>query len=230
VISAYLDSLEGALRFDRSLSRSVRQEVEDHLREAVAADQMGDGIEAERRAIAKFGDPRALAAGFAVISLSKQTTRIGVAIILVIAGLFTAMKARLAWYEAMQWSTRDDLREISAVVGSVDRYSFWLSVFIAIVGMVHIGSRRAPPEPDATYCRHLHRFFVLCLAATASLVVSIICDGVLTAFRLIGAELGTGSLIPIVSMVIEMAFAGLLVFQVRSIQRRIASTAALLKT
>jgi hypothetical protein len=130
----------------------------------------------------------------------------------------------------MQWSTRDDLREISAVVGSVDRYSFWLSVFIAIVGLVHIGSRHAPPEPDATYCRHLHRFFVLCLAATASLVVSIICDGVLTAFRLIGAELGTGSLIPIVSMVIEMAFAGLLVFQVRSIQRRIASTAALLKT
>jgi dsRNA-specific ribonuclease len=46
VISDYLESLVGALSFDRSLSRRVRQEVEDHLREAVAADPMGDGLEA----------------------------------------------------------------------------------------------------------------------------------------------------------------------------------------
>jgi hypothetical protein len=38
VISDYLDSLVGALSFDRPLSGRVRQEVEDHLREAVAAD------------------------------------------------------------------------------------------------------------------------------------------------------------------------------------------------
>jgi hypothetical protein len=58
VISDYLDSLVGALSFDRPLSGRVRQEVEDHLREAVAADPAGDGPEAERRAIANFGDPR----------------------------------------------------------------------------------------------------------------------------------------------------------------------------
>ena len=52
MISDYLESLVGALSFDRSLSRRVRQEVEDHLREAVAADPVRDGIEAERRAIA----------------------------------------------------------------------------------------------------------------------------------------------------------------------------------
>jgi hypothetical protein len=38
VISDYLDTLAGALSFDRSLSGRVRQEVEDHLRGAVAAD------------------------------------------------------------------------------------------------------------------------------------------------------------------------------------------------
>ena len=87
MISDYLDSLVGALSFDRPLSGRVRQEVEDHLREAVAADPAGDGPEAERRAIANFGDPRVIAAEFAMVSLAKQTRRVGAAIILVIAGV-----------------------------------------------------------------------------------------------------------------------------------------------
>jgi len=57
VISAYLERLGAALSFDPLLARCVRAEVEDHLREAVAADPMGDGLAAERRAIANFGDP-----------------------------------------------------------------------------------------------------------------------------------------------------------------------------
>ena len=102
MISDYLDSLVGALSFDRSLSGRVRQEVEDHLREAVAADPMGDEIEAQRRAIANFGDPHVIAGQFAVVSLAQQTRRVGVAIILVVAGVFIAMKARVAWYAMMQ--------------------------------------------------------------------------------------------------------------------------------
>ena len=102
MISDYLDSLVGALSFDRPLSGRVRQEVEDHLREAVAADPAGDGPEAERRAIANFGDPRVIAAEFAMVSLAKQTRRVGAAIILVIAGVFIAMKARVAWYAVTQ--------------------------------------------------------------------------------------------------------------------------------
>jgi 3-dehydroquinate synthetase len=61
VISDDFVSLAGALSFDRSLSRCVQQEVEDHLREAVAADPSGDRLEAERRAIANFGDPHVTA-------------------------------------------------------------------------------------------------------------------------------------------------------------------------
>jgi hypothetical protein len=132
VISDYLESLVGALSFDRSLSRRVRQEVEDHLREAVAADPVDDGIEAEQRAIANFGDPHVIAAQFAVISLAQQTRRAGVAIILVVAGVFIAMKARVAWYAMMQCAISDDIRTVSGIVGSIDRYAFWLSVIIGI--------------------------------------------------------------------------------------------------
>jgi hypothetical protein len=86
VISDYLDSLAGALRFNQSLSGRVRQEVEDHLREAVAADPTGNWAEAERRAIARFGDPRILAAQFALVSLVKQARSLAAAIILMVAG------------------------------------------------------------------------------------------------------------------------------------------------
>jgi len=68
VIDAYVDSLLGALRPDRSLARRLRREVEDHLWEAVAADPSEESREAQRRAIAGFGDPRLIAAQFAAVS------------------------------------------------------------------------------------------------------------------------------------------------------------------
>src|SRR5262249_30611007 len=117
VISDYLESLTTALSFDRVLARSVRQEVEDHLWEAIAADRTGDGLEAERRAIANFGDPLAIAAQFAVVSLAQQTRRAGIALILVIGGVFATMKARLAWYAMTEWAMRDDLKGVGATVG-----------------------------------------------------------------------------------------------------------------
>jgi hypothetical protein len=46
MIDAYVDSLLGALRHDRSLARRLRCEVEDHLWEAAAADPFEEGREA----------------------------------------------------------------------------------------------------------------------------------------------------------------------------------------
>ena len=57
-----------------------------------------------------------------------------------------------------------------------------------------------------------------------------ISDGVLTALRLFRTELCVGFLVPIFSMAIEIACAGALVFQIRSLTQRATSTAALLKT
>jgi len=105
MIPDYLESLARELDFDRSLSRCVRQEVEDHLWEAVAADSTGNLLEAQQRAIANFGDARAVAAQFAVVSLAKRTRRAGVAAVLVIASDLIAMKARVAWYAAAQWAS-----------------------------------------------------------------------------------------------------------------------------
>ena len=229
MISEYLESLAAALSFDRPLSRRVRQEVEDHLRETVAADPRGDGLGAERRAIANFGDPHVIAAQFAVVSLAKQTRRVGAAIILVIAGVFISMKARVTWYAVMQCAISDDIRAASGIVGLIDRYAFWLSVIIGIGGWAYVSGRRIPAAFYTAYRKQLRRFFLLCIAATGALAVSVISDGVLTALRLPEMELSAEFLIPVFSMAIEVACAGILIFQIRSIVQRATCTAALLK-
>src|SRR5262245_50851939 len=124
MIATYLNELAGMLRFDRALSRGVLREVEDHLREAVAADPAPDRLEAERRAIMRFGDPRPLAAQFAAVSLARRTRRVGVAVVLSIVAVLAAMKARVAWYSALQWSMSEEARPLAAIVLAIDRLAF----------------------------------------------------------------------------------------------------------
>src|SRR5207247_795698 len=94
------------------------------------------------------------------------------------------------------------------IVGSIDRYAFWLSVVIGIAGWAYISGLRVPAAFYTVFRKQLRRSFLLCTAAAGALVVSVISDGVLTALRLPGTELSAEFLIPIFSMVIEIACAG----------------------
>ena len=230
MIPDYLERLARELSFDQSLARNVRQEVEDHLWEAVAADPTGNMLAAQQRAIANFGDARAIAAQFAVISLARHSRRAGAAAVLVIASVFIAMKARIAWNAAAQLAIGEDMRAVGGLVVLIDRYAFWLSVIIGLAGWAYIVSRRIPAGFYPAYRKQLRRFFVLCCAAAAALVVSVISDGVLTALLLRGTELSAGFLVPVFSMTIEIVCVGILVFHIHGITRRTASTAALLNT
>ena len=59
-VADYLDALTRELGFDRPLAHRVRQEVEDHLYEATAAN--GDSsVEAQARAVRCFGEAREIA-------------------------------------------------------------------------------------------------------------------------------------------------------------------------
>jgi len=230
VISDYLDALTDALRFDPALARRVREEVEDHFCEAVATDPAGDPHAAARRAIAAFGDPHVIAAELALVSLARESRRAGAALVAVIAGVFLAMKARVAWYAALNCALGDDVRDLGAWVGTVDRYAFWLAVVIGIGGFATMGSRQASWQVWPAYRGRLRRFFLLCAAATGALGVSIVSDGVLTALRLPGAESAAQVLVPVASMAIEIACAAVLAFQLCRMTQRAAATAALLGT
>ena len=230
LISRYAELLARELSFDRSLAQRVRQEVEDHLREAVAAAPNDGVLDAERQAIAKFGNPHVMAAQFALLSLAKQTARAGAGVILTIAGVFLAMKARVGWYAVTQWTMCDDLRAISETIVSIDHYAFWFSVFAGIAAWVYIRSRPTAAAFYPVYPKHLRRSFLLCAAATAALIASVISDGALTALQLSGARLSADFLVPIVSMAIEIACAGVLIFWIRSMMLRAAAMVALLRT
>jgi len=223
LISDYVDRLARQLDFDPSLSRCVRREVEDHLWEAVSTDLTGDRLEAERRAVTNFGDPQAIAAQFAVVSLAKQARRVGFAAIVMIAAVFIAMKARLTWYAVMACPT-DQMGTLGETVVSIDRYAFWLSVFVGIAAWMYIDSRRIPTTFTPEYRTQLRRFFLLCLAATGALIASVISDGVLTSLRLVGTRWSLDVLIPVVSMAIEVVCAGGLVVSIRGMTKRTAST------
>ena len=188
MIPAYLDQLAHTLRFDRALSRCVVREVEDHLREAIAADPAPDRSEAERRAIVNFGEPRVLAAQFAVVSLARRTRHLGIAVVLAIVAVLVAMKARVAWYAALQWSMSEDARPLAAIVLAVDRFAFWLAAVVGIGALLYAGRHRIPGAAGPGYRRQLRRARLLCACAAASLSVSVISDGVLTALQL-GTEL-----------------------------------------
>jgi len=229
MIAAYAELLAGKLAFNPSLSRRVRQEVQDHLWEA-AGGASANGREAVQRAIANFGDPHVIATQFATAWLARQPWKVGVTVILVISGVFVAMKARVTWYAATQWALSDDVRAVAKSVGLIDACAFWLSVIVGIVGCTYLVVRRVPLTARcAAHCSRLRYLLFLSAVAAAALSVSVLSDGVLTGLRLVGRDFSADFLIPISSMVAEIVCAGSLIFGVRSIIVRMAHTTALLK-
>ena len=96
------------------------------------------------------------------------------------------MKARVAWFAAMPWTMSDDLGAASGIALSIDRYAFWFALIAGIAGWIYFDLRRVPAAIDPACRKQFHRCFLVCMAATLALGVSVACDGVLTAFRLIG--------------------------------------------
>jgi hypothetical protein len=219
VISEYVERLASELDFDPSLSRRVRREVEDHLWEAVSADPATDRLEAERRAVANFGDPRAIAARFAVVSLTNRARRLGAAAVLLVAAAFVVMKARFSWYGLMQWPAPQGIGSLGSILVSIDLCAFWLSFFAGTAGWLYIGRLRFPTALTDESRRQLGRFSGLCLTATGALVVSVVCDGALTVLRFAGKRPFLEFLLPAFSMAVEIACAGLLVSYLRNAAR-----------
>ena len=202
MIADYAESLARPLAFDPELSRRVRDEVEDHLRDAAAA----GGPEAERAAIERFGDARQIAAQIASTAITGQARQAGLGVILVIACLFLAMKMRLAWYEFTDWAVCEASMPLSDALATLDRSMFLLAAAAAAA---------------AWATRERQRLFrVLCFVAATAVVGAVFCDGFLTLLRLSGWEFSTDFLVPLASMAVECAGAGALLLQLYALDRR----------
>jgi hypothetical protein len=203
MIPEYAEALAARLAFDPALARSVRAEVEDHLWEAAAADREG-GAEAERRAIASFGDAHALASQFAAMSLARRARGIASAVVFAVVAVFVLMKGRVEWLASLQHAVRSEPGPFAALVLSIDRYAFWIAVVAAIASWAYLKIRRIPANLAPQYHRRLRRFFILGAGAMAALVVSVLCDAVLTGIRVAEMKWTFAALVPVLSMVLEI--------------------------
>jgi hypothetical protein len=227
LISDYLDTLTRELSFDIPLARRVRQEVEDHLSEAVAAEPEEHAGEAQRRAIRNFGDPRAIASEYAAQSLFRQTRRVGIVAVVVAAGILVTMNARGAWYGWTQWGVSAELAALRRIGLSIDLYAYAIALAIGLVGWAYIGTRRRAASFDAPYRDQMKRCLLLCAVAAIPLIATVATDTVLTALRLCETEPRLIALVPIVTMAGEIVFAAVLVVQLRKAMKRASLASSL---
>ena len=221
----FLESLAGALSFDRSLAQRIRREFENHIQEATAADPSSDRRDAERRAIARCGDPYAIAAEFAIIALVRRAKRLALWLVLALLGVLLAMKGHGAWYAAMQWGIPPHMRAVAAIVGAVARYAFLAAIFIGAVSWAY-GNRHRPPSIYLLqgYSSRLYRFCFLAGLATTALVVCIVSDVALATIRLGSLTPSVAFSVPVASIAFEIACVGALVILNRALVRLTLAT------
>jgi len=228
VVTEYLDALARELSFDPRLSRRVRREVEDHLWEAAATEPGGETIEVQRRAIAKFGDPREIARQYAALSAFAQTRRIGVIVALALAGVFIAMKGRGIWYRVMQWGLSDQTEVLGAMGVSVARCAFAIALAVGIVGCAYIATRRAPTAVHRAYGEQMNYCVMLCMLVAGALFATVLVDAFLTTLHLLESGLSTSALVPILSTGMEVGLLSLLILGIRAALRRTAAFSSFL--
>ena len=228
MIAEFLDKLTTALSFDRKLAQRVSSEFEDHLAEAVAVDPALNRADAERRAVSRCGDPRAIAAELAVTALAQSTKRLALWLVLVLVGVLLAMKGHGAFYAMMQWGVPDEMRSVATTLGAVARYTFLTSIFIGAASWAY-GTRRRHPSNylQGKYSKHLRRFCCLAGIADGFLLICIFVDAVLAAIRLDSLKPSAAFFVPIASIAFEMAGVAALVVLIGALLRRARYTARL---
>ena len=200
--------------------------MEGHLRDAAASEAADDPRAAEGRAIARFGDLDAIASQLALQSLVRQGDRVATLTVLMLGAIFLAMRARVEWYGLLQWTLTADRQAIGRVIATVDGHVFRLSLVVGIAAWAYLRSRRAAAASLPAYRPRLRRFTWLSAAATAGLAISVLADGTLTALRLLGAAPSAVALVPLATMLVEIACAGTLIAQVLAMRSRMAGAAA----
>jgi hypothetical protein len=226
-VADYLDVLTRELRFDPSLSRRVRDEIADHLHESMAHDAADDDAARARRAIERFGAPRTLAAEFAAAALARQARTIGLLMMLVVLGIFLAMKARVLWWGVNPAMQGSDLIATFIMIG---RGVFWFAVVVGLSGWLYSGRRGAAGLRGLAGRRWLRRCLALCAAVTLAVATLVILDAVLVSMRVLATAWSSALVVPLLFMAAEIVLAVILASQVVELVQRTASASTLLRS
>jgi hypothetical protein len=198
VIEDYVASLRRQLDFDPALADRIADEVEAHLRDAAESDSAWPSVQAERRAVERFGLAREIAAQFAADAVDRQVRRTWIALVVTVAVTFVAMRLRVMWL--------DDFGDsLSVLAPLVDRYAFVAALSVALVGWL-------------AFRRSLLPLAISLAALAASIAAGIFRAGLFVE----GAPMHV-----LLSAAGEIALIGLLSFHVVGLARRLRRTAML---
>jgi hypothetical protein len=208
-VADYLDALSRELAFDPALSRRVRHEVEDHLREAVMAEPADRAFDAECRVVSRFGAAGDIAAQYRAVSLYMRMRKTGTLVLCAVAAVFAAMESRVAWYDLTQWRVSEGLKAAGAIVVPIDRYAFLFAIGCAILGWLYVARQPMPANFPSAGRDRLRRGQILAgpiLAGTTALALAlaVTCEAFLTGWRLLEAQWSVNAVFPVASMVIEV--------------------------
>jgi hypothetical protein len=227
-VTDYLAALARELDFDLALLRRVRCEVEDHLWQAAEA-RGGPSVENQREAIMGFGEARELARGYVAASMLAQIRWAGGAMILAATAIYVAMEARVAWYGWTRWEPTPDYTAVSAFARPIDHYATMLAIIGALIGCAYIATRRAPSRVDRSYRKQLDRCIVLCGASATALSLCVGAEAVLTGVGLSGTRWSSATVVPVLSLLVEIAAVIGFVLSIRATIRGTELAASLLR-
>ena len=198
VIDDYLETLRRELDFEPALARRLTDEVEAHLWEAAEADPAWPSADAERRAVARFGLAREIAAQFAVDAINRQARRTWIMLLATVVVTFIAMRLRVMWLA-------DFGDAVSALAPLIDRYGFLVALAVGAIGWFAFRRSVLP--------------LAICLAALAASIAA----GILRA----GLFVNGAPLHVLLGAAGEITLIGLLSFYVIGLGRRLRRTATL---
>lgn len=148
-IDRYVADLRRELEFDPALAERLAREVEDHLRDATEADPAGPSIEAECRAVERFGLAREIVGQFAADSVDRLARRTWLTLLVAMVVTFVAMRLRMMWLDDSAGT---------ALAPLVDRYGFVAALVAGVVGW--FGFRRSLLAP------------IVCLVGLAASIIA----------------------------------------------------------
>lgn len=222
-VADYLEDLARDLAFDPALSRRVRQEIEDHLRQATMAEAAGSAIDAENRAIMKFGAPQEIAKQYRALSLHMRMKKTGILVLCATLAAFGAMESRAVWYGLMRWDIGAHLKTISETIIPIDRCAFALAIAFGVAGWVYIISRPIPVACGQASRSHIRFGQFLIAAAAGATAIAVTCEMIVTGWRLVEAHWTTNSLLPVISIFLEIGIVSAAFLYIRNTVRRAAA-------
>ena len=197
LIPQYVETLRRELAFDAGLAERVCEEIETHLYEAAAAEPLEPRERSEEDAIARLGEPKTLATGFAQALLPHRIKSVWRDVALAACAIFIAMRIRGGLLHVDATEIFDPIN----VAVFVDRCAFFAALISGFVGFLLVRSAAVDAAPRDSHGSNLGLLSISAAALALSTAAGLFVIG----RTLIAAGWSMIAIAPLLAAVCEIA-------------------------